>query len=470
MFDLSVNGGMVVTSSGVGEVCIGVSDGVIAAVATSPLQARQPVDASGKLVLPGLIDPHVHLNAAAGGVESVLAWSDDYETGTEAAAAGGVTTVLDMVVQARGESPSVQLARYAAAAAGRALVDYGFHVGLTQPQPGTLAEIPRLVGEGFLSFKMFLTYPRWGIRSDLGFVHAVMEEVAAAGAVLAVHCEQDDIVQWHRRRVAAAGGEATMRLHNASRPALAEEVAIRECGALAAATGAAFYPVHVSSARGLDAVRALKAEAGHGPLYAETAAHYLLLDDSVMEPPDAPLYFTTPPLRPASDCAALWEGVRDGTIDWLGSDHGPHSIARKRQAPTLAPGGPDDEYACPPGLPGIQFTLPLLYEEAVVRRGVGLPRLADLLSRNAADALGLLGKGRIEVGCDADLVVFDPRERWRIERRDIRGASEYSPYEGRSVQGRPELTISRGEIVYAEGRVRGEPGRGRLVRRRRAER
>ena len=463
-FDLVINGGLVVTPSEATPLNIGVSDGVVTALTDEPIVGDTTVDATGHVVLPGVVDPHVHFNAARGGVESMLAWSDDYETGTAAAAAGGVTAILDMVVQVPGQSASAQIERYRRAA-DRALVDYGFHVGLTWPDESTLAEIADLAASVSTSFKMFLTYPRWQIRSDLGFVHAVMDEIAAAGAILAVHCEQDEIVEWLRRPLVDPEFASDMRRHAATRPDYAEEIAIRECGALADVTGAAFYPVHVSSKRGLEAVRDLKRQS-RGRIFAETAPHYLLLNESVMERDDAALFFTTPPLRSERDNEALWEGVLDGAIDWLGSDHGPHPSSTKLANASLAFGGEDDEYACPPGLPGIQFTLPLIYEEAVVKRGLELPMLARLLSQNAADALALVGKGRIALGYDADLVVVDPSSEREITRDDIRGGADYSVYESRVARGWPVTTISRGAIVFADGRVCGEPGHGRPIRRR----
>lgn len=305
VFDVVIAAGYVVTPTAQRVSNIGISDGRIAEISERPIRGRSEVDAAGKVVLPGLVDPHVHFYVPTP-EPGFLTWSDTYETGAIAAAAGGVTSVVDMVVQVQGQRASDEVDRHSLAAE-QSIVDYSFHAGLTDPSQATLDEIPSLIKRGITSFKFYLTYDKWAIRVGLGFLHAAMATIARHGGVAAVHCEQNEVVTWLRDELISRGQASNLTLHESSRPSWAEEVAIRDATVVAREAGCRFYPVHVSSAKGLAAVRTGKQMIGDMML-AETAIHYLCADSRAMSTGTGALFLTTPPLRGPDDVDELWGG------------------------------------------------------------------------------------------------------------------------------------------------------------------
>lgn len=462
-FDLIVAGGKVIFPEAEKVANLGVVNGRIVEVSERPLSGRSEIDASGHVILPGLVDPHVHFYVPTDD-PGFLSWSDTYQSGAQAAAAGGVTSVLAMVVQVRGRPAFAEIERHTSAAR-ESLVDFGFHAGLTDPSPETLDEIPRLIAAGVTSFKFYLTYRQWEIRVGLGFLFAAMSVIADHGGVAAIHCEHDEVVTWLRNSLIARGQAGDLALHAASRPSWAEEIAIRDAVVVAREAGCPFYPVHVSSAKGLAAVREGKGSLGN-QMSAETAIHYLCADSRAMSGELGALYLTTPPLRGPADVEALWSGVMDGTVDWVASDHGPHPASEKLAAPSFdyAPDG--SEYACPPGFAGTELILPLMHEMGVRRRGMSFSRLAQVTSTNAARKLNLRGKGQIAPGMDADLVLFDPSFTKTIEQEALHGASDHTIFEGITVTGWPAATIRRGEILVEQGRLNSAASPGRFIERR----
>ena len=417
--------------------------------------------------MPGLIDAHTHMQPRVAGEEpsTIIEWCDDFETGTISAAYGGVTTIVDFAVQE--QEPGARLRdvvdRYIRIAGDTAVVDFALHGGVTYPSKETLDELPGLVRDGIASFKFFRTYKGWGIFSGLGFMLEAFEVIAKAGGIAAVHCENDEIIDYLRAQYLEAGLERELIWHARSRPPVAEEIAIEEVAALARVTGAPMYPVHLNSSLGLDAVRRSKALADD--FHCEVGLHFLFLTEDVFTGPDAPLYFMTPPFRRSEDIEALWGGLSDGSIDWVATDHSPHLRSEKSADPRFAPSVDGAEFAIPPGFTGIEEMLRLIYTQGVVAGRFDLPRLVALLSANPAASLGLSSKGAIEPGKDADIVVFDPRPSGHITIDQLHTASDYTIYEGIDVVGETAFTISRGDVIVRKGEFLGRAGRGRFIRR-----
>lgn len=466
VLDKVIRGGSVVTPEGVQSMDVGISGGRIEVLGTFPVPAAEVIDARGCIVLPGCIDAHTHFQPKlpGGGIDSFIEWSDDFTSGTVSAACGGVTTVVDFAVQ--GDQPGDRVTdavdAYREIAGRTAVVDFGLHAGLTQATKETIEEVPGLVSQGVTSFKLFRTYKKWGIYTDLGFINELFPLFAGLGVVAAVHCENDEILSYLRAKYISEGHEYDLRYHVLSRPPLAEEVAIDEVAALARVHGTRAYPVHLSSARGLAAVRRARAA---GRLACEVGLHFLFMTDEVFEGPDAALYFMTPPFRKQEDIDALWDGIADGSIDWVATDHSPHLAQEKRRDPKFSPSADGLEFSIPPGFTGIEEMLPLMYTRGVASGKFSLNRLAEIVATSAARELGMPAKGSISVGKDADLVVYDPSVERRITIGDLHTRADYTIYEGIPVKGRVRDTFCRGDQVVRDAEYVGGERRGRFIER-----
>jgi dihydropyrimidinase len=395
-------------------------------------------------VLPGCVDLHTHLASTP-----TFAPLDDFEHGTRAALAGGVTTVVSMVYQ---EDGSLERGiERGLRDAERSLADFAFHLVVTDPSDAARAEIPTLMREGHAGLKVFMVSPRFVERRD--DYRLLLRGAAEAGAVVAIHAEDHAIVaartaDLHRH------GRTGVEHFPESRPVEAEVQAVAEAVDLAAATNAAIYLVHLSSRAALDEVRAGKRRAR---VFGETRPLYLYLTRAQFDRPDAALWVGQPPLREADDVDAVWAALADGTLDTVGTDHIPHPRAAK-----LAPGLTFDRI--PPGVPNLETLLPMLYSEGVRKGRLTLARLVEVLATAPARIAGMYPrKGVLAVGSDADLVVFDPAARRTIHAAELHSACDYDPYEGWDVTGWPEVVLSRGEIVFERGDLRAKSGRGRFV-------
>jgi dihydropyrimidinase len=408
--------------------------------------AARAIDARGKLVLPGCVDLHTHLASTP-----TFAPLDDFEHGTRAAIAGGVTTVVSMVYQ---EDGSLRRGiERGMRDAERSLADFAFHVVVTDPSDAARAEIRALVREGHAGLKVFMVSPRFVERRE--DYELLFRAAAEAGAVIATHAEDHAIVAARTAGLLASGRTAVLHFPE-SRPVEAEVKAVAEAIDLAAGTRAAIYLVHLSSRRALDAVRTGKRRAR---VFGETRPLYLYLTRAQFARPDAALWVGQPPLRDQEDVDAVWAALADGTLDTVGTDHVPHTRAAK-----LAPGLTFDRV--PPGVSNLETLLPMLYSEGVRKGRLTLARLVEVLATAPARISGMYPrKGAIAVGLDADMVVFDPNARRTVHAAELHSACDYDPYEGREVTGWPEVVLSRGEVVFERGAFRGAPGRGKLVSR-----
>jgi len=453
MLDLVIRGGEIVTAGGAARADLGIVGGRVAQLGGEMTGTRE-IDATGKLLLPGGIDAHVHLSSPPGGTGTGPRWVDDFASGSAAALAGGITTLGNMTFLGPGETPLAGLAREAASARRETICDLFLHPVLGETAAAVLDEIPRLLDAGCNSIKYFMSPPAFDQQVP-GYVEAT-RRAGAGGLITLIHCEDHALLADAAARLHASG-RSSLRHYAASRPIISEVVATQRAVALAEATGAPVYIVHLSSARAL-AVCA-EAQARGVPIYVETRPFYLHLTSERLLEPDGAKYVGQPPLREEADVAALWAGLRQGTIHTVCTDHAPWSLAAKLDpALTIT--------TLRPGAENLQTMLPMLYSEGVRRGRLSLGRLVEVFSTNAAKLFGLYPrKGTLGVGSDADVVIFDPGLTRTITAAMLKSNADYSVYEGWEVTGWPVATIRRGAVVFEDDRILGQPGSGELVRR-----
>ena len=441
---------------------IGVRDGRIAQVGGA-MTGREEIAADGLLALPGGVDAHVHLmylgllgqlREAGEFDEDEPGWVDDFWTGSLAAIGGGITTIGNMTFPMPGETPREAVAREMAAAAPEAAVDWFLHPVLTDLAAAADGEIAALAADGHASVKIFLTVPQ--IAADEPGLRAALGAAREAGSLTLIHCEAAGLLEECGEHL-IAHGRGELQNFPEARPVAAEVEAVDQAAALATATGAPVYIVHLSSALALASAR--RAQAAGLPVFVETRPVYLHLTGEVLAGPDGGKYIGSPPLREPADVAALWSGLADGTIHTLGSDHAPWLLADKTD-PAL------DVTNARQGVADLETLLPMLFSAGVATGRLSLPRFVELTSTAAARLFGLYPrKGTIAVGSDADLVVLDPQARRVIDGRSMQSRAGYSVYDGTTVTGWPRYTVSRGEVVLDGGEVTAPPGRGQWLRR-----
>lgn len=431
------------------------ADGKIAATGDLRHEAADKVyDAEGCFVIPGGIDPHVHLALPSAAGPS----SDDFENGTRAALAGGTTTVIDFVTPGRGEKLGTALAARRAEADGKVLADYALHMSIVDWRdslPEEMAEAARL---GAPSFKIYLAYKQAFGLDDATFVK-VLDAAARGGHLVTAHCEHGDIIDFLREKFVAEGKTAPY-WHPRSRPAAVEEEAVRRAIALAGTLEAALYIVHLSTAGGLEAAAAARADGQR--LYVETCPQYLLLDDDCYDGDfkKTAKYVMSPPLRPHEHSHALWEGVAEGIVDVIATDHCPFSIKGQKDL------GAADFTKIPNGASGIEERLKLLWAFGVAEGKLTPQQFVALTSTRAARIFGLYPqKGTLEIGADADVTVWDPAAMTKLSAKTQVSKCTESIYEGFELPGVPRFVFSRGRIAVDAGKVVASPGDGHYVAR-----
>jgi dihydropyrimidinase len=453
MLDLVVKDGTIVTATDQFRADVGIVGERIAAIGLG-LEGKQTLDASGRYVCPGAIDPHTHIKSPFMGTYS----ADDWRTGTIAAAASGVTTILDFAVQARGTSLRQTWEAWRKNAEGQALVDYGFHIAITDFSEDRAREIPGLAAEGLTTLKVFLAYKGWLMVDDHAYFR-ILQAAKAAGILTLVHCENGDMIDVLQRQHLAEG-KVEPKYHPLSRPVQCEVEAVTRTIAMADYLAHPVYIVHLSTGEALDAIR--RAQARGVPVLTETCPQYLILTEEVYDAPgfEAAKYVCSPPIRSARHREAMWGGLEHGGIALVSSDHSPFNLVGQKDM------GRGDYTKMPNGVPGVETRVPLLFSAGVGTGRLSPSRFVELVSTAPAKIFGLFpAKGTLAVGSDADLMIIDPLKRVRLGQRILHQNVDHTPYEGLEVTGYPVCTIARGEVIFREGELVGRPGRGRFVRR-----
>jgi dihydropyrimidinase len=402
------------------------------------------IDAAGKLVIPGGIDPHVHLLGAP------RPGADDYSTASRAALAGGVTTIGNFITQAATEDLVTTLSKATELVKTQAIADIILHATVNDPARVT-PEAIAMMASGF-TLKIFTSRPQFD--GNLPEFMKLIETAGKAGVLTMLHCEDASITQMMIARLMAQG-LSSINYYPESRPVVSEEIATQRCAAISEATGAPVYVVHLSSERALRVAEA--AQARSVPLFVETRILYLHLTKERFERPDANIYTGVPPLRDASDKDALWKGLARGSIHVVATDHVSYTRAEKMDpAVSITNVRAAGNY--------LQVNLPLLYSEGVRSRRITLEQMVAETSTNPAKLFGLYPrKGTIAVGSDADIAIWDPNLRKTVTDEEQFSNAKFSIFTGWDITGWPIVTIRRGEVVYEGGQITAEPGSGRLA-------
>ena len=467
MLDLRIVNGDVVTEAGVARADVGVRDGRIVALLDPhfPQEAVETVDARGQIVIPGVVDAHVHVRT----VQSLAA--ETVETASVAGAYGGVTSFLIFITAAQPAGTSTESAIYPDLKTsgvnveeffGRVIeegsrssvTDFGIHCMLL-PDPAVAAHVDALLGMGISSFKLMMAYGRRGWVSDDQVLAKAMDVIGDRGGLAMVHAENDGLIR-HLEEKYRSHDNYKAGTFLATRPNRSEGEAVYRAIQIAGAVGCPLYVVHLTTREGLDHV--IRAKESGQRVYAETCPQYLLLTDQDTVRLGG-LVKAAPPLRSSADNEALWRGLQQGSVEIVSTDHAGFHVERQKQsAATFA--------EVPFGMPGMETLLPLMYSEGVAKKRISVEQLVDRLCTRPAKRFGLYPKkGAIRIGADADLVILDPETEWEISRANVHTAAGYSPFEGWRIRGRPVRSFLRGMPLLKDGKLLQQPGFGEYLRR-----
>ncbi|MCL5962233.1 MAG: dihydropyrimidinase [Chloroflexi bacterium] len=449
MFDLLIKNGLVVSPSSTLEADVAVQGREIIGVfkpGQLDVPAARVIEARGKYVLPGGIDPHTHMQDSGMGPST-----QSFYQGSVAAAFGGTTTFIDFAIQKPGQSTSEVVKNRRSLADPSVVVDYSLHGGITT----ACDEIKHLIEYGIPSFKAFMVYRKQGWMSDDDALFRMLQQAREYGGLVGLHAENIAMVEGITERLLREGKTDT-RYFEAGRPSIVEGEAVNRAVYLARLAGSAVYIFHVSSK---EAVEVIEEARGRGQAaYAETCSHYLAFTDECYARPDARNWTVIPPIRSMEHQQALWSGLARGSLQVLGSDDAGVSSQGKLMGDTFA--------TIPVGLPGVEMRLPALYSEGVAKGVISINRMVAMLSENPARLFGLYPrKGVIAPGSDADLVILDPQCKKTVQATDLHHGTDYSVFEGMKVQGWPVATISKGKVIVENGQMFGKAGDGEFVRR-----
>ncbi|MDQ6892052.1 MAG: dihydropyrimidinase [Acidobacteriota bacterium] len=449
-----IRNGTIVTAADTYRGDVYIENEKIYAVGTAlPMQADREIDATGKLVMPGGIDVHTHLDMPFGGTTS----ADDFESGTIAAAHGGTTSVVDFAIQYRGQSLRQAQDAWMAKADGKAAIDYGFHMIVTELTDSVEKEMDALVADGITSFKLFMAYPGVFMLDDASIFRALLR-TRENGGTICMHAENGGVIDVLVQR-ALAQGQRAPKYHALTRPARAEAEATHRAIALSEIAGVPIYIVHLSAAEALEMVT--EARDRGLPAYAETCPQYLFLSYANYEEPgfEGSKYVMSPPLRAPGNEEKLWRGLAGNDLQAVSTDHCPFCMKQKEL-------GTDDFSKIPNGAPGIETRMSLVWDGGVRTGRISPNRFVEITSASPAKIFGLFPrKGTIAPGSDADIVVFDPEKKVTLSAKTLHMKVDYNPYEGRQVTGAAETVLSRGRVVVDGGKFTGRAGAGSFLKR-----
>ena len=420
---------------------------------TLDMDADVVIDAAAKLVIPGGIDPHTHMELPFGGTSA----SDDFFTGTRAAAFGGTTTIIDFAVQNKGESMIQGVDNWHKKAEGKTCIDYGFHLITTEFEDGHTEQMYTLMDEGVTSFKLFMAYPGVFLADDATIFRA-MSAAGARGGLICMHAENGIVINEIIKRFLADGRTAP-KYHALTRPTIAEAEGVHRAIAIAEMAESPVYIVHLSCTDALNQVR--QARDRGIPAFAETCPQYLFHSiDDYGDGWDGARYVMTPPLREKHNHAELWKGLKMDDLQVISTDHCPFCMKEQKEL------GKDDFSKIPNGAPGVENRMNLIYNGGVVENRISLNRFVELTSTAAAKMFGLFPKkGTIAVGSDADIVIFDPEKEHTFGVDAEHMNVDYSSYEGWKMKGKVETVLSRGRVVIENGEHKGKQGDGQFLKR-----
>ena len=460
--DLVIRNGTVVTASDTFACDVGVRDGKIVLLGRNLPGGREEIDATDRLVLPGGIDSHVHISQPQG--EGVVI-ADDFESATLSALYGGNTTVLPFCLQEKGMSLRGALGAYHELAEGNCYTDVSFHIIISDPTPSVLGqELPALVEDGYTSIKIFMTYEALRLRDDE--ILATLDSAKDSGALVMVHCENEDAIRYLIGKHEKAG-ETAPKFHATSRPVAAEREATHRALSLAEIVGVPIMIVHVSNREAMEEIA--RARARGLKIAGETCPQYLVLtaEDLDLSGLDGAKFVCSPPPRDMQSQEACWEGLEQGVFDVFSSDHCPFRFDDP-QGKLNARGRRNFKWI-PNGIPGVETRLPILFSEGVGKGRIDLNRFVALTATNHAKLYGLYPqKGTIAVGSDADVAIWDPKAKRTIRNDSLHHGADYTPYEGLEVVGWPVAVILNGKTAVRNGELLAKKGVGRYLTRKKS--
>ena len=454
MFDLILKGGNIVTTGDTFVADIGIIDGKISCISSKIVDsATEIIDVSGKYLVPGGIDVHTHLDMPFGGTVA----SDDFETGTIAAACGGTTSIIDFAIQPKGASLAETTDLWHKKADGKSVIDYGFHIAITDMNEKILKEIPEAISNGYSSFKLFMTYD--GLRVTDDTLLKALTVTKEHGGLICVHAENYYVIDYLIKKYKAEGKIEPI-YHAWSRPNVAESEAVNRALCMANMVKAPIYIVHLSCQESLEIIQ--EARLKGQTVMAETCPQYLLLDENRYLEPNfqGAKYVMSPPLREKYSQQPLWQGLEKGVLQAVATDHCPFFFEGQKEL------GREFFGLIPNGAPGIETRMMLLFGEGVSKGKISINKFVEITASNPAKIFGLYPhKGTISIGADADIVVFDPAIEKTISHEMLHENVDYTPYEGIRVKGFPTMTISGGSIIAENGVFKGQNRKGKFIKR-----
>ncbi len=418
------------------------------------VQADKTIDATGKLVIPGSIDPHVHMELPFGGTVS----SDDFETGTRAAAFGGTTSIIDFAIQYHGKTFQQTIDDWDAKAEGRCAIDYSYHLAVTEYEPRHEPEFKKIVDRGITTFKIFLAYPGVFMIDDTTMFR-VMQSAGQAGGMTLVHAENGIAISQMINNLVAAG-KMEPKYHAQSRPPVMQADGVARALRVGEVAKAPVFIVHVSCESAMKEIVRSRDE-GHAS-YGETCTQYLFLDETYYDKPnfEGAKYVFTPPLVPKENIEPLWKGLKLGYLQEVSTDHCPFHFKGQKEL------GRGDFRKIPNGGPGVEDRLSMVYQGGVVERGWSLNKWVDVCCTASAKMFGMFPKkGTIAVGSDADIVVYDHNKERTISAKTHHMNCDYSLFEGWRIKGQPLTVLSRGNTIVENGKYVGQKGDGKFIKR-----